>query len=179
MEMHHKLRRDPNWHPSGCNICGQLGHQAAQCTTGTVNWRAMYGEDAFDMRPAIFQSDIEADKKAKQVDFEDLKRRAEDYAKMRAEGGAPPQLAPPQGSQPQGQQQPPQQQLPPQQQAVGGAPPKEDPAAAEAAARKRAAEDGLPEGWAVAFDAAKKPYFYHRTTRKTLWEKPNAATPIN
>ena len=24
MELHHKLRRDPNWHPSGCNICGQV-----------------------------------------------------------------------------------------------------------------------------------------------------------
>ena len=25
MEMHHKLRRDPNWHPNGCNLCGQVG----------------------------------------------------------------------------------------------------------------------------------------------------------
>ena len=24
MEMHHKLRRDPNWHPNGCNLCGQV-----------------------------------------------------------------------------------------------------------------------------------------------------------
>ena len=24
MELHHKLRRDPNWHPSACNICGQV-----------------------------------------------------------------------------------------------------------------------------------------------------------
>ena len=22
MELHHKLRRDPNWHPNACNICG-------------------------------------------------------------------------------------------------------------------------------------------------------------
>lgn len=24
MELHHKLRRDPSWHPSACNICGQV-----------------------------------------------------------------------------------------------------------------------------------------------------------
>ena len=24
MELHHRLRRDPSWHPSGCNICGQV-----------------------------------------------------------------------------------------------------------------------------------------------------------
>ena len=24
--MHHKLRRDPNWHPNGCNLCGQVRH---------------------------------------------------------------------------------------------------------------------------------------------------------
>ncbi len=26
MEMHHRLRRDPNWHPSACNLCGQVRH---------------------------------------------------------------------------------------------------------------------------------------------------------
>lgn len=60
----------------------QLGHQAANCTTGTVNWRAMYGENAFVMRPAMFQSDIEAAEKAKQIDFDDLEKRARDYAKV-------------------------------------------------------------------------------------------------
>lgn len=64
----------------------QLGHQAANCTTGTVNWRAMYGENAFVMRPAVFQSDIEAAQKAKQIDFEDLEKRARDYAKVRGCG---------------------------------------------------------------------------------------------
>jgi hypothetical protein len=24
MELHHKLRRDPNWDPNSCNICGQV-----------------------------------------------------------------------------------------------------------------------------------------------------------
>lgn len=24
VQLHHKLRRDPNWHPSACNICGQV-----------------------------------------------------------------------------------------------------------------------------------------------------------
>ncbi|KAL4859448.1 hypothetical protein ACK3TF_000549 [Chlorella vulgaris] len=184
MELHHKLRRDPSWHPSGCNICGQLGHQAAQCTVGTVNWRAMYGENAFHMQPTVFQSDLDAAKKQKQIDFADLEARARDYAKMREEqGGPPPQMAPPQGSQR------PQQQVPPQVQPQfpgmaggpppGAAPPSVDPAVREMEERKRAASEGLPEGWAVAFDASKKPYFYHRVTKKTMWEKPTADTPIS
>eukprot|EP00958_Prasinococcus_capsulatus_P026930 scaffold5081_cov430-Prasinococcus_capsulatus_cf.AAC.8 len=38
MELHHKLRRNPNWSPHGCNICGQEGHQAASCPNGNVDW---------------------------------------------------------------------------------------------------------------------------------------------
>lgn len=168
MELHHRLRRDPSWHPSGCNICGQLGHQAAQCTTGTVNWRAMYGESAFEMRPAVFHSELEAAKKAKQVDFEDLEKRAKDYAKMRLEGGGPPP-----------QQAPPQQQKAAAAAAAPAAAAPLDPAAKEAAERKRAAEEGLPEGWGVAFDAQKRPYFWHKQTKKVMWEKPTADTPTN
>jgi len=26
MELHHKLRRDPSWHPNSCNICGQVSY---------------------------------------------------------------------------------------------------------------------------------------------------------
>ena len=54
-----------------------------------------------------------------------------------------------------------------------------DPAAKEAAERKRAAEEGLPEGWGVAFDAQKRPYFWHKQTKKVMWEKPTADTPTN
>uniref|UniRef100_A0A7S0XDR1 WW domain-containing protein n=2 Tax=Mantoniella antarctica TaxID=81844 RepID=A0A7S0XDR1_9CHLO len=38
MEKHHKLRRPAGSSIHGCNICGVEGHQAAQCTNGTVNW---------------------------------------------------------------------------------------------------------------------------------------------
>jgi hypothetical protein len=38
MEKHHKLRRPAGSSIHGCNICGIEGHQAAQCTNGTVNW---------------------------------------------------------------------------------------------------------------------------------------------
>jgi hypothetical protein len=54
-----------------------------------------------------------------------------------------------------------------------------DPAAKEAAERKRAAEEGLPEGWGVAFDAQKRPYFWHKQTKKVMWEKPTADTPTS
>ena len=75
------LRCTCSWHPSGCNICGQLGHQAAQCTTGTVNWQALYGDNVFAIAPTVYQSDLDAAKKARQVDFAELELRAKDYAK--------------------------------------------------------------------------------------------------
>lgn len=43
----------------------------------------MYGDHAFTIKPTIFQSDIEAAKKANLVDFDDLEKRARDYAKVR------------------------------------------------------------------------------------------------
>ncbi len=36
------------------------------------------------------------------------------------------------------------------------------------------AKDELPDGWAVAFDPAGKPYYYHKVTQKTQWDKPTA-----
>lgn len=32
----------------------------------------------------------------------------------------------------------------------------------------------LPEGWAVAMDPNGKPYYWHKATQKTQWEKPTA-----
>jgi hypothetical protein len=42
----------------------------------------MYGDHAFTIKPTIFQSEIEAAKKANRVDFDDLEKRARDYAKV-------------------------------------------------------------------------------------------------
>ena len=33
----------------------QLGHQAAQCTVGTVNWKQLYGEDVFKLKKASLE----------------------------------------------------------------------------------------------------------------------------
>jgi hypothetical protein len=33
---------------------------------------------------------------------------------------------------------------------------------------------GLPDGWAVALDPNGKPYYWHKATQKTQWEKPTA-----
>lgn len=41
-----------------------------------------------------------------------------------------------------------------------------------------APEEELPPGWAVARDASGKPYYWHKKTQKTQWEKPTADTPI-
>lgn len=51
-------------------------------------------------------------------------------------------------------------------------------AAPKAEEPKRPEADGLPDGWAVAYDAQKRPYYWHRVTKRVTWEKPTAETPI-
>lgn len=59
-----------------------MGHQAAQCTTGTINWRQMYGDVAFRIQPTVFQSDIDAIKKAREVDHAKLAEVAAAWARV-------------------------------------------------------------------------------------------------
>ncbi|KAF5833301.1 hypothetical protein DUNSADRAFT_10422, partial [Dunaliella salina] len=82
MELHHKLRRDPTWHKDACNLCGQLGHRASECTSGTVNWRQIYGDNAFILRPPVYWSEELAAKKARQPDAGILEKQAREYAKV-------------------------------------------------------------------------------------------------
>ncbi len=46
-------------------------------------------------------------------------------------------------------------------------PPGDDPKKKAEEERRKEAEKDLPEGWAVAFDAQKKPYFWHKQVRWT------------
>lgn len=166
MDMHHRLRRDPAWHPNSCNICGQvrllhppplprrrspsppfsfsllqMGHQAAQCTVGTVNWRSMYGPESFLLRRPLFWSEIQAMLKAKSINFEDLEAKAKEYAEARLSGKIPD---------------------------ANGA------GAAAAAAPVPPEEADLPPGWATAKDAEGKTYYWHRETKAVQWDKPTA-----
>jgi hypothetical protein len=67
-----------------------MGHRAAQCDVGTVDWRAMYGPEAFILRPPVFHSDIEAAKRAKQIDYAELEKKAREWAAARAAAAAAP-----------------------------------------------------------------------------------------
>lgn len=60
-----------------------MGHQAAQCTNGTVNWRQLYGEDAFRLKEPLYESDLLKMRKAKEVDLDALTKRAKEYAAVR------------------------------------------------------------------------------------------------
>ena len=62
----------------------QLGHQAANCTNGTINWKQIYGEEAFRLKAPLYESDFERLRKVKQVDGDDLAKRAKEYAKVGA-----------------------------------------------------------------------------------------------
>ena len=68
---------------SSNTLCGaQLGHQAVNCTNGTINWRQIYGDEAFRLKPAIFPSDVDRAKKEKEIDVEALERQARKYARV-------------------------------------------------------------------------------------------------
>jgi hypothetical protein len=56
---------------------------AAMCPNGTVNWKQIYGEDAFVLRPPIYESDLREKRRAKQFDAADIEKRAREYAEVR------------------------------------------------------------------------------------------------
>jgi hypothetical protein len=60
----------------------QLGHQAVNCTNGTINWRQIYGDDAFRLKTPIYPSDEDKLRKAKEVDIVALEKRAREWAKV-------------------------------------------------------------------------------------------------
>ncbi|KXZ56051.1 hypothetical protein GPECTOR_2g1603 [Gonium pectorale] len=159
MEKHHLLRRDPNWHPNGCNLCGQLGHQAANCPNGTINWRQIYGDEAFILRQPIYYSDIVQRQKYKEDNMKDLEERAQAYAKAKAAelGLSWDEIV-----------------------AKAEELRNKDPAELiPKAAPAPAADDALPAGWAVATDPNGRQYFWHKKTQKVQWERPSEDTPIN
>lgn len=157
MEMHHKLRRDPSWDPRGCNLCGQVGHQAVECPNGTVNWKGIYGENAFVLRPPVYESDLRERRRLRTCDEDAVRKAAEQYAKsLAAQQGISWDEVKRAAEASQHATQ-------------VAAQPTQQPAAA--AGRP---EEGLPDGWAVAYDPNGKPYYWHKATQKTQWDRPTA-----
>ena len=58
----------------------QLGHQAAQCTNGTINWRQLYGDEAFRLKEPLYESELQRMRQTKAVDISALEKRAKEYA---------------------------------------------------------------------------------------------------
>lgn len=48
-----------------------------------MNWRQIYGDNAFILRPPMYWSEELAAKKARQVDVAALEKRAREFAKVR------------------------------------------------------------------------------------------------
>jgi hypothetical protein len=59
----------------------QLGHQAANCKTGTIPWRIVFGDEAFIVRKPVFWTDVLAKREAKKVNMHLLREAAVAYAK--------------------------------------------------------------------------------------------------
>jgi hypothetical protein len=60
----------------------QLGHQAVECPNGTVNWKGIYGEDAFVLRPPVYESQLRERRRLRTCDEDAVRKAAEQYAKV-------------------------------------------------------------------------------------------------
>lgn len=170
MDLHHKLRRNPNWHPDSCNIRGQLGHQAATCCNGTVDFKAIYrGPEHFLRLPTVYPSDVYAIQRRKKVlSLDALDRDVETWRARRA-GGAAGGDAGGQGT------------------GVGDMEMEHsrhiagmratrgvhagDAQIAQKKARRVVDEPDLPAGWAAA-ESNGKVYYFHKVTKQTQWKRP-------
>lgn len=151
------------------------------CTNGTINWKQIYGDDAFRLKAPIYESDYQKIKEDKKIDYDDLEKRARQYAKMRAASmgidyaamtaKAAQMLKDSQSANPAAA-------------AVGAKRSADGPAAGTPPAKAAAVDDKektgdeLPAGWAKAKDAQGRTYFWHTETKKVQWAMPNAQTPI-
>lgn len=62
----------------------QVGHQAVECPNGTVNWKGIYGENAFVLRPPVYESDLRERRRLRTCDEDAVRKAAEQYAKVGA-----------------------------------------------------------------------------------------------
>mmetsp|Transcript_2695 Transcript_2695/g.3070 ORF Transcript_2695/g.3070 Transcript_2695/m.3070 type:complete len:156 (+) Transcript_2695:135-602(+) len=151
MEKHHRLRRDPSWSVHGCNLCGQEGHQAANCSNGTVNWREKFGKDAFILRDERIEIGQDT------IDYDGLTRQAKQYAqaKLAALNAVDPATLQQIVQAEFGHLQ--QQQVAMQMPAAAPAPVAAPPSTG---------------GWQTFYDNMKRPYYFQASTGTTQWEKP-------
>lgn len=172
MELHHKLRRDPSWHPSACNICGQLGHQAVNCSNGTINWKQIYGEEAFRLKQPIYASEYDQMAKAKQINYEDLTKRAMEYAKLKAGTAGLDYDAMTERARGMTAEVP-AADVKAEQTLAAAAADGTAPAAADTAS-KPAAEEPMPANWATAKDSSGRTYYWHTKTKAVQWDRPTS-----
>ena len=60
-------------------VSPQLGHQAINCTNGTINWKQIYGEESFKLKAPVYPSDYDAIKKARTVDVDKFAKLAQEW----------------------------------------------------------------------------------------------------
>lgn len=130
----------------------QVGHQAAACPNGTVNWRDKLGDDAyldyFTVDPPCFPSDDAA--KRPVIDPAAIEAAARAYAEERVKTGAAEKEPIP--------------------------PPRKPKTVAVAAAG--GAGPPLPDGWAQAVDAKGRTYYWNRRNKQQVtWTRPTAPAP--
>eukprot|EP00891_Asterochloris_glomerata_P001885 jgi/Astpho2/1885/Aster-x0085 len=138
-----------------------MGHQAAQCTNSSINWKGLYGENAFKVKGVLFPSEVYAMEAAKKVDQKDLLERATAYAKEKCAAAGLDYEAVCAGQTVFQEIVNPNPKQPVKKEI------KPDPGAG-----------ALPENWSEAKDAQGRVYFWHTKTKKVQWDRPTADTPV-
>lgn len=160
MEKHHRLRRDPSWSPHGCNICGQEGHQAANCSNGTVNWVGKYGSECFVLKPSKpLYAPVPVE-----PDYNELTARAKAYAEAKNTCDVTVTLATLTGIA--------QQEFAGLQQVAPTPVPVAAAAPAPAPVVTPPPAGTVVAGWTTYYDAMRRPYYHNAVTAQTVWEMP-------
>lgn len=60
----------------------QLGHQAVTCPNGTIDWRAVYGDKTFILRPPLYSDQWKSLMEPLPVDIDAIAKQAEEYGKV-------------------------------------------------------------------------------------------------
>eukprot|EP00210_Caulerpa_lentillifera_P008111 g7745.t1 len=137
-----------------------------------MNWRQIYGDAEFSLRPSVYWSDIIRRKNRRNVDLDDLKKRAETYARNQCVANSIEYEEVIKGET--------EIKWPPMKKEVDLEARVERDDQRKAAQLKAETtltgeshtEESLPPGWATAKDANGRTYYWHRETKATQWDKP-------
>ena len=60
----------------------KFGAPATQNANGTINWRALYGEEAFRLNPPLYESELQKIRASAGPDLKSIEQQAKEFAEV-------------------------------------------------------------------------------------------------